>query len=189
MSTALVLVAIFLLFKVSSYKLFIIGLINLIWYILRIITYFTRNLSWNEALVLIVHYTVVLSSIFLISSFVGRVQEKESREKFKLLKQIGFHYQRSHSILNNLLPDFVVERVQKNIKIVEEHTSVTILFCNICNFESICNNRDSNSLIEVLDKLFSKLDRLCFKFGVAKIETVNKTYMVCGGLNLSLIHI
>lgn len=183
MSTALVLAAIFLLFNISAYKMFVIGLINLIWYILRIITHFTRDLSWNESLMLILHYTVILSSIFLISSLIGRVQEKESREKFKLLKQIGFHYQRSHSILNNLLPDFVVERVQRNIKIVEEHTSVTILFCNICNFESICNSRDSSSLIEVLDKFFSKLDRLCFKFGVAKIETVNKTYMACGGLS------
>jgi len=59
---------------------------------------------------------------------------------------------------------------------------VTILFCDIYDFDSICASHDPTELIDLLDNLFSILDNMCDQFGVTKIETVNKTYMICGGL-------
>lgn len=57
-----------------------------------------------------------------------------------------------------------------------------MLFCDIYDFDKICTTHSPTELIDLLDKFFAILDSMCDKMGVTKIETVNKTYMVCGGL-------
>jgi len=42
----------------------------------------------------------------------------------------------------------------------------------------------SESVIEILDDVFRQFDLLCKKYHLQKIETVGKTYMVCGGLKV-----
>ena len=59
---------------------------------------------------------------------------------------------------------------------------MTILFCDICNFDKICAEYAPSDLIAFLDDLFRKFDLLCNQSGVTKIETVGKTYMACSGL-------
>lgn len=60
---------------------------------------------------------------------------------------------------------------------------VTVMFCDIYEFDKICAALTPNELLQLLDRFFSMLDQLCEKHGVTKIETVNKTYMACCGLS------
>lgn len=62
---------------------------------------------------------------------------------------------------------------------------VTILFCDIYNFDKICTDHHPEELLELLDNFFAILDTLCEMHGVTKIETVNKTYMACAGITES----
>ena len=82
-----------------------------------------------------------------------------------------------------MLPQFVRERVKEGVRyIAESQGDVTIVFCDICDFEGICKNYKPAELTSFLDKLFSSFDNHCQTTGVAKIETVGKTYMACAGL-------
>jgi len=59
---------------------------------------------------------------------------------------------------------------------------VSIIFCDIYDFDSIIATMKPNEITEFLDDLFQKFDELCNINGVVKIETVGKTYMACAGL-------
>jgi phospholipid-translocating ATPase len=82
-----------------------------------------------------------------------------------------------------LLPKFVKNRVKRGARyIAEAKTEVSVIFCDICEFEKICRDYSPQELVIFLDKLFSRFDVLCENHGVIKIETVGKTYMACAGL-------
>ena len=47
-----------------------------------------------------------------------------------------------------------------------------IIFCDICEFDKIID-AESVKIVDILDNLFRKFDKLCFEFGVQKIEVIN----------------
>ena len=59
---------------------------------------------------------------------------------------------------------------------------VTIIFCDIYDFDKIVATHNPAELIELLDKTYNTFDQMCHVHGLQKIETVGKTYMACGGL-------
>lgn len=58
---------------------------------------------------------------------------------------------------------------------------VTILFCDICEFNDVVQECQ-DQIIDILDDIFRAFDLFCKEEGIQKIETVGKTYMACGGL-------
>ncbi|CAG9334297.1 unnamed protein product [Blepharisma stoltei] len=183
MSTAIVPIALFILFNVSTYKMFILNLLFLIMYFIRITIYIVTSVDPGTGWMVIINYLVLLSGIFIISAYVGYKIEKFHRLEFILDKKLQLQFQKGQDILGNLLPGFVKERVKQGVRyIAEEQGQVTCLFCDIYDFDTICAIHTPNELLELLDKFFAIIDALCDKHGVTKIETVNKTYMICGGL-------
>jgi class 3 adenylate cyclase len=84
-----------------------------------------------------------------------------------------------------LMPKFVLERINylemsKNF-VADDAGHVTILFCDICDFDGVIKELQDN-VIQLLDDVFRTFDSLCKELGIQKIETVGKTYMACGGL-------
>ena len=179
MSTALALIITFILVNIRIYKMIIINILFILAYLSRIIA--TKNYD-IDSLVIILNYSVLLIGIFLISAYIGFILEKSQRNEFSLRKKLEFQLQKAQAILGYLLPDLVKNRVKQGVTYIEEKESVTVVFCDIYNFDLICATHESNELLELLDKFFAVLDQLCEKNGVTKIETVNKTYMICGGL-------
>lgn len=173
----------FILFNVNPTRWYFLALLGLLSALSFILIKCSLGLPYELSIPLILHYSISLITLFLATNYVGRSLEKKRREEFKLLRQISAQYEKSQAIFGNLLPNFIKDKVKQGLRyIVEEKSLVTILFCDIYNFDSICVTHTSNELIELLGKFFSKLDRLCNQHGVTKIETVNKTYMLCGGL-------
>ena len=86
-------------------------------------------------------------------------------------------------VLGLLLPHFVTTRVKNGTRYISEDQGiVTVLFCNICDFEETLADLTPYELAGFLDELFGKFDQLCEIVGVTKIETVGKTYMASAGL-------
>jgi class 3 adenylate cyclase len=66
--------------------------------------------------------------------------------------------------------------------IAEEQGEVTVIFCDIVDFDILVDQYDPNELTQLIDSLFQEFDQICEANGVTKIETVSKTYMACAGL-------
>lgn len=59
---------------------------------------------------------------------------------------------------------------------------MTLLFCDVDEFDEIVRTYTGPELIELLDSMYSVFDQLCEQYGLMKVETVGKTYMVAAGL-------
>ena len=63
----------------------------------------------------------------------------------------------------------------------EDQGEVTILFCDICDFDKVVTDMGKR-VVNILDELFRAFDGFCVTHGVQKIETVGKTYMAATGI-------
>ncbi|RLN58316.1 hypothetical protein BBJ29_002487 [Phytophthora kernoviae] len=105
------------------------------------------------------------------------------RRDFLQSRSLLIEQKRSTQILKNMLPEHVVQRMQKGDTLIsEDEQDVTILFCDIADFSSFVNRFSPTEVVSLLDRVYSLFDQICQKHGVRKMETVGKTYMACAGL-------
>ena len=126
---------------------------------------------------------MLIVSICIVSAYAAYILEYSKKEEFILVSEVSNEMDKAGNVLELLLPHFVISRVKEGVRYISEDQGVvTVLFCNICDFEELVSDLLPHELTEFLDELFGKFDQLCEIVGVAKIETVGKTYMACAGL-------
>jgi phospholipid-translocating ATPase len=136
-----------------------------------------------EIALLMMIYLIYLLATTVVSLLIGYSLGKSRRYNFQLMEMIASEIQNSQNILSFLLPSFVKKRVKDGVRyIAEDQGVVSVLFCDICDFDKICAMYSPQELTDFLDELFQNFDMLCEELGVTKIETVGKTYMACAGL-------
>jgi len=75
-------------------------------------------------------------------------------------------------LLSILVPAFVKESMIQGVKsLSEDQGDVTILFCDICNFDKIIK-QEQQKVIQILDHLFRMFDTFCLENDVQKIEVI-----------------
>ena len=183
LATALVPSVTFLIINVSWLGISFMNLLNLCLYIISISVNYYIQFPESEAALLAISSIIFIIAIILTSALVGYFLEKSKRHVHKLLNKAHGGVEQSQSILSIMLPQFVRNRVKLGERyIAMDQGEVTILFCDICDFDRICKEYTPNELTSFLDQIFSGFDSLCENIGVTKIETVGKTYMACSGL-------
>jgi len=127
---------------------------------------------------------LVISILYYISLVLFvYLNESARRKEFRRLKLTENELERSKDVLSCLFPSFVKEAVVLGrLPIVMEESLVTVIFIDICDFDLICSLHSPKGLTALLDDLWKKLDDICDSHGLAKIETVGKTFMACAGL-------
>ena len=64
----------------------------------------------------------------------------------------------------------------------EAYPSVTIIFADVVGFTALSAVRSPESVMAMLDNLFSRFDALCAKHSVFKVETVGDCFMAVSGM-------
>lgn len=60
------------------------------------------------------------------------------------------------------MPSFVRQRIQEGARfLADEQGSVTIIFCDICDFDTIVKEYQNTEMVGLLDYVFNALDQLC----------------------------
>ncbi len=91
--------------------------------------------------------------------------------------------QKSESLLLNILPHTIAERLKHDPKEIAEHfEDVTILFSDIVGFTPLSSKMPPLELVKLLNQMFSTFDKLAEKHGLEKIKTIGDAYMLAGGL-------
>lgn len=92
-------------------------------------------------------------------------------------------YQKSESLLHNVMPPIVAERLKQNPKVIaDRHEAVTILFADIVGFTEIAGRLSAEDLVTLLNRLFTEFDGLAEEMGLEKIKTIGDAYLVVAGL-------
>jgi class 3 adenylate cyclase len=92
-------------------------------------------------------------------------------------------HERSKQLINNLLPEVIVERLkQEQGMIADSFDEVTVLFADIVGFTQLSSQISPKELVDILNVLFSAFDMIAEKYGLEKIKTMGDAYLVASGL-------
>lgn len=142
------------------------------------ISVFTRDLPLNltdlsmENFEIPPKISIIIQSFLFIVIQVNRKYEKEriARNIFLTDRVTKKENKAINQLLSILVPEAVKDCLIDGTHILsEDQGNVTILFCDICNFDEIIKN-ENIAIINLLDELYRKFDTFCLESHVQKIE-------------------
>jgi adenylate cyclase len=117
--------------------------------------------------------TILFSIIFYSFRQLARAEAAAERE-----------HQRSESLLRNILPPRVAERLKgrADTLVADAHPEASILFADMAGFTARASDTTPEELVRFLNSVFTKLDGLVERHGLEKIKTTGDAYMVVSGV-------
>jgi adenylate cyclase len=99
------------------------------------------------------------------------------------LAALRVEQQKSESLLLNILPRSIAERLKATSGTIADHfDSASILFADIVDFTPFAQRLSPADVVSVLDQLFSHFDTLVVRHGLEKIKTIGDCYMAAAGI-------
>ena len=112
-------------------------------------------------------FLAINSFFFLGATMIGIAGayfgEINNRRDFLLRLAIDQERARSESLLLNILPAPVADRLKRNEKVADYYESASILFADIVNFTPLSSTLTPSQLVELLNQVFSYFDSLVGK--------------------------
>ena len=132
----------------------------------------TRTLVSNETLYACLFYFLILlpsqSREFAIRvSYMSELMVLLQQEQLKMEET------RSKFLLNSMLPESVVYQLQSGRELIaDEYPQATVLFAEVCDFDTFSSKLKPQHVVELLNIIFSKFDKLVDLHQVHKVETI-----------------
>lgn len=106
--------------------------------------------------------------------------EKSFRISFNYERSLNHEIKRTQALLRNLVPPNVFRGLLKGKRIADHIQNVTLLYTDMCGFTAFSKTREPKEVVELLSKLFQRMDNLCIKNNVYKVHTIGDCYVVSG---------
>jgi len=93
-------------------------------------------------------------------------------------------YERSESLLHNILPYSIAERLKagNGSVIADKHEAASVLFADMAGFTERASDTSPEELVQFLNHVFTKFDQLVESHGLEKVKTTGDAYMVVSGV-------
>ena len=101
------------------------------------------------------------------------------REKTELIEQKN---RENEALLLNILPGEIAVRLKSGEnEIADSFADVTVLFADLVGFTTLSTTMSADEVVDMLNGLFTRFDRVANELGIEKIKTIGDCYMaVCG---------
>lgn len=97
--------------------------------------------------------------------------------------KLGEERHHSEKLLNNILPTLIADRLRKGESMIAEtFPEVTVLFADIVGFTELSSRLGPREIVNMLNDVFGRFDKLVVEHGLEKIKTIGDCYMVVGGV-------
>ena len=127
------------------------------------------------AFVRIANAVLCLSAVVLILGVFNR-------EVLRSESDLHAAHQRSENLLHAVLPESIADALQGGRKtIADRHQDVTVLFADIAGFTPWSAGQSPETVVAMLEKIFSRFDHHVAAAGAEKIKTIGDAYMVIAG--------
>ncbi|MBK9249570.1 MAG: tetratricopeptide repeat protein [Ignavibacteria bacterium] len=106
-----------------------------------------------------------------------KIEESERDRQLKIVR-----HEVTVNLLHKTLPPSIAERLMNGEKnIADKFESVTILFADIVGFTPLSVRLEPKMVVELLNNLFTRFDKLTAEHGVERIKTIGDAYMIVAG--------
>ncbi|MEW5850029.1 MAG: adenylate/guanylate cyclase domain-containing protein [Myxococcota bacterium] len=111
------------------------------------------------------------------------VIERQNEQLRALYEQIVAEQKVSESLLLNILPRPIAERLKARADVIADtFPEVTVLFADIVGFTRLSATVSPEELVVMLNAIFTEFDELADRHGLEKIKTIGDAYMAAAGL-------
>jgi guanylate cyclase len=118
-----------------------------------------------------------------VSSIAFVLLSRFIKQKNEALRLLRLEQERSESLLLNVLPKEVAERLKEGNQVIADYyDSASVLFADLVGFTPLTAELTPREMVEVLNEVYSRFDSLVEELGVEKIRTIGDNYMVAAGL-------
>ncbi|MBL8003605.1 MAG: hypothetical protein JNL36_00785, partial [Candidatus Kapabacteria bacterium] len=115
--------------------------------------------------------------------------ERKTAEREKQLAVERARYEERESILRNILPDSVTDRLVKGENPIADHfETASVLFMDLVGFTTLASIAPPKQLVYLLDAIFQKADEVVEQFGLEKIKTIGDGYLAVANVTTPLKH-
>ena len=105
---------------------------------------------------------------------------KEAQQQTEELIEERHH---SEKLLNNILPALIAQRLRKGESMIAEtFPEVSVLFADIVGFTELSARLGPREIVNMLNDIFGRFDKLVVEHKLEKIKTIGDCYMVVGGV-------
>lgn len=119
-----------------------------------------------------------------LTHFVGILIDVSDRVRTE--QALRLEKRKSEALLRNIFPQPVVQQLkQTQGSLAQQFPEATILFADIVGFTPLSAQLSPIELVNLLNQIFSRFDRLAEKHGVEKIKTIGDAYMAVAGVPVS----
>ena len=115
-------------------------------------------------------YTTAVVCVVLGSFFLGLLTASTLVER-----------QLHRNLLYKMMPKRAIAKLRRGQTVLEKFNLVTIFFSDIVGFTSMAGAMRPIQVMQMLNELYTELDKLVKKHQVYKVETIGDAYMVVGG--------
>ncbi|EYC18640.1 hypothetical protein Y032_0027g1630 [Ancylostoma ceylanicum] len=112
------------------------------------------------------------------------LQLEANNEQLEILaKDLDAEKRKTERILRDMLPSSVASQLMSGEHIeAREYEHATVMFSDVPNFQSVLSNSQPKDIVQMLNDLFHRFDRLVLMHKVFKVETVGDSYLTVGGI-------
>ena len=104
-------------------------------------------------------------------------------ESNKLNSQILENSKASESLLLNMLPPVIAERLKAGPEVIADtFPEATIVFAGLHDFSRLTESMSAPDVVMLLNGIYSGFDAIVEKFALEKIKTIGDTYMIAAGV-------
>lgn len=125
---------------------------------------------------------IFLLAINAISAMSCLNSERMLRRNYLQQRLIEVEHERAESLLNNVLPAPIAQRLKRQEFIADTIPKAGVLFADITQFTRLATRSQAAQVVMLLDILFTRFDALADQHGVEKIKTIGDAYMVASGV-------
>ncbi len=112
------------------------------------------------------------------------IERSQARvELRRLLGELQQERDRAETLLYNILPPSVVERLKHNPSAVAESVKeATVVFVDVVGFTALSTRHSAEAVVLCLNQLFGAFDQLAVGCGIEKIKTIGDAYLAVAGV-------
>ena len=126
---------------------------------------------------------VLMATSNVMGAFALYRTERFRRRDFANARVIARERGRFRDLLTRILPVSIADRLREGEQRIADHYArSTVLFADIVGFTAMSAHHSPEQVLDLLDQVFGRFDRLVDASGLEKIKTIGDAYMVAGGL-------
>jgi adenylate cyclase len=146
-----------------------------------------RQELWRNGLIVASLLLAVLAAVFVSRYRLKKRAEAVLRDKNRELeiahREVALERDRSEQLLLNVLPPSIAGRLKdRDATIADRYAEATILFADLVEFTRLAQRMDAESVVRMLNDVFTRFDALTDRYGLEKIKTIGDCYMAVGGV-------